>query len=476
MSMRSRRLAVPAFAAVVAVATAGVALAATTAASAAASGCRVNYAVTSQWSGGFTADVSVTNLGDPIDGWRLSWVFGSGQQVTQAWNASVTQSGSQVTAANLSWNSTLPSNGAAAFGFNGSWTSANPIPSSFALNGTTCTGTATGTPTAAPTTTAPPTPSPTASPSAALGNGAPTDRNIAFVGRWDTGNSAAYVPSWTGAYLETLFTGTTVRINQRDAVNLYASIDGGEYAFYAGVRGAVNLTPQPLARGTHRLRVNYRSGDTVFQGLVFDSGAGTLNPAVSAKLVEFVGDSITAGATSSKLAVTAYGWVLGEKLGVRHTQIARAGYCLVSQDGCIGQRDQFFKLGSTGSTNWDFTRYQAGAVVINLGTNDVGHSVTGAQFQSNYIAFLVDIRAKYPQAEIIVLETLKRRYLAETQAAVRTRNNAGDSRVRYVNTEGWLTVGTDYTDGDGHPNDAGHIKFANRLAPIIAPLIGVPTP
>jgi lysophospholipase L1-like esterase len=311
---------------------------------------------------------------------------------------------------------------------------------------------------------------------AAVGDGSPTDPNIVYVGRWDTTSSTLFVPSWTGAYLQTAFTGTTVRIRQRDAVNMYVSIDGGADVFFAGVRGTVNLTPQPLRAGTHRLRVSYRSGDGIFQGLLFDPGAGTASPSVSTKLVEFVGDSITAGFSASKLALSAYGWVLGEKLGVRHTQIARSGYCLVAQTGCVGQSSQFFQLASTGTTAWNFSRYQASAVVINLGTNDIGHGVSGAQFQSAYTAFLRDIRAKYPNAALFVMETFKRRYLAETRAAVTARNTAGDANVRFVNTEGWLTVGTDYTDTDGHPNDAGHVKVANRLAPIIAPAIGVPVP
>ncbi len=311
---------------------------------------------------------------------------------------------------------------------------------------------------------------------AAVGDGSPTDPNIAYVGRWDTTSSTLYVPSWTGAYLQTAFTGRTLRIRQRDAVNMYVSIDGGADVFFAGVRGTVNLTPQPLAAGTHRLRVSYRSGDTVFQGLLFDPGAGTAAPTVPTRLVEFVGDSITAGFSDTKLALSAYGWVLGEKLGVRHTQIARSGYCLVAQTGCVGQSTQFFQLGSTGTTAWNFARYQASAVVINLGTNDIGHGVTGAQFQAAYTTFLRDIRARYPSAVLFVMETFKRRYLAETRAAVAARNSAGDPNVRFVNTEGWLTVGADYTDTDGHPNDAGHVKVANRLAPIIAPAIGVPVP
>ncbi|MEV6029504.1 cellulose-binding domain-containing protein [Nonomuraea sp. NPDC052116] len=119
----------------------------------AATGCRVTYSVASQWTGGFTANVSLTNLGDPITGWTLTWSFGAGQQVTQAWSATVAQSGAQVTARNAGWNGNLATDGNASFGFNGSWNnSSNPVPSVFALNGVTCTGgTGEPTPTVTPT-------------------------------------------------------------------------------------------------------------------------------------------------------------------------------------------------------------------------------------------------------------------------------------------------------------------------------------
>ncbi|WP_176308768.1 cellulose binding domain-containing protein, partial [Micromonospora sp. NBS 11-29] len=44
-------------------------------ASAAATGCAVTYTVSSSWPGGFGANVAVTNLGDPLTSWRLTWTF-----------------------------------------------------------------------------------------------------------------------------------------------------------------------------------------------------------------------------------------------------------------------------------------------------------------------------------------------------------------------------------------------------------------
>ncbi|WP_182909140.1 cellulose binding domain-containing protein [Microbispora sp. H13382] len=153
--------------------TAGAGVAATHAASAAAAGCQVGYTVTSQWQGGFGASVSVRNLGDPINGWKLTWSFPAGQTITQLWNGTHTQSGSQVTVTNLSYNGGIPTGGSTEFGFNGSWNGSNPVPSSFALNGVTCTGGVTSpspsptpSPSASASASASPSPSPSPSPSA----------------------------------------------------------------------------------------------------------------------------------------------------------------------------------------------------------------------------------------------------------------------------------------------------------------------
>ncbi|GAA1509744.1 hypothetical protein GCM10009677_48260 [Sphaerisporangium rubeum] len=136
-----------------------------TAPAGAAAGCRVDYTVSSQWPGGFGANVSVTNLGDAITGWRLTWSFTGGQTITQIWNATHTQSGAQVTATNVSYNGSLATGASTSFGFNGSTSGANPTPTNFALNGTNCTGVPTGSPSTSPSPSVSPSPSPSQTPS-----------------------------------------------------------------------------------------------------------------------------------------------------------------------------------------------------------------------------------------------------------------------------------------------------------------------
>ncbi|MFC8370827.1 MULTISPECIES: cellulase family glycosylhydrolase [unclassified Streptomyces] len=108
---------------------------------AAATGCRVDYTVASQWQGGFQAGVKITNLGDPVSGWTLGFTMpDAGQKVAQGWNATWSQSGSTVTATAVDWNRTLATGATVDVGFTGSFTGANPRPTAFTLNGVACTG------------------------------------------------------------------------------------------------------------------------------------------------------------------------------------------------------------------------------------------------------------------------------------------------------------------------------------------------
>jgi cellulose 1,4-beta-cellobiosidase len=140
--------------------TAGIAVAAQQAS--AAAGCQVTYSV-NQWSTGFTGNVTVTNLGDPITGgWNLTWAFAGNQRITQGWSATVTQTGQQVTAASPTWANSLATNATANFGFNADYSGTNATPATFSLNGTACTGSVPTTPPTGPTT--PPTTPPTSQP------------------------------------------------------------------------------------------------------------------------------------------------------------------------------------------------------------------------------------------------------------------------------------------------------------------------
>ncbi|HJP77476.1 MAG TPA: cellulose binding domain-containing protein [Pseudonocardiaceae bacterium] len=80
-------------------------------------GCSATESVTSNWSGGFQASVTVTNTGTaPITSWTVTGTFPGSQTVANSWNATVTQSGAQLSAANAGYNGSLAAGGSTSWG------------------------------------------------------------------------------------------------------------------------------------------------------------------------------------------------------------------------------------------------------------------------------------------------------------------------------------------------------------------------
>jgi mannan endo-1,4-beta-mannosidase len=92
-------------------------------------GCTAAYSLINQWQGGFQGEVRVTAGSAAITGWTVTWTFANGQSITQFWNATITSSGSGVTARNLSYNGNLSAGATTTFGFLGSWNGTNSSPS-----------------------------------------------------------------------------------------------------------------------------------------------------------------------------------------------------------------------------------------------------------------------------------------------------------------------------------------------------------
>lgn len=89
--------------------------------------CTASYRTVNSWSGGFQAEVTVSNPGSAaINGWTARWTLGSGSTVNSLWNGTYTTSGSTITAKNADWNRTIAAGGSTTFGFTSSGTSGSP--------------------------------------------------------------------------------------------------------------------------------------------------------------------------------------------------------------------------------------------------------------------------------------------------------------------------------------------------------------
>lgn len=106
--------------------------------------CTVLYEITSAFPNGFTTNVTITNNSTTdINGWNITWNFPGNQVISNAWDTSWSQTGTQFSGDNFGYNALiLASGGAVTFGFQASYTGNNyaPVDSLFIVNGSECQG------------------------------------------------------------------------------------------------------------------------------------------------------------------------------------------------------------------------------------------------------------------------------------------------------------------------------------------------
>jgi len=100
--------------------------------------CTATVKIDNAWSGGFQASVTVKNTGSSaLNPWSATWTVPSGVTLQSGWNATVTQSGTTMTAAAPSWSPSLAAGASVTIGFTANGPS-SPAPSGVKLNGATC--------------------------------------------------------------------------------------------------------------------------------------------------------------------------------------------------------------------------------------------------------------------------------------------------------------------------------------------------
>ncbi|NUT94257.1 MAG: alpha-L-arabinofuranosidase [Saccharothrix sp.] len=101
------------------------------------SSCAVQYRETTNWGNGYVAEVTVTNTGtDALDGWSLAYTWPTTwQQVSSGWNATWTQTGTDV---RVEGTGKLAPGASTTAGFVGAYQGPNVAPRTFTLNGVPC--------------------------------------------------------------------------------------------------------------------------------------------------------------------------------------------------------------------------------------------------------------------------------------------------------------------------------------------------
>jgi cellulase/cellobiase CelA1 len=106
-----------------------------------ASTCQVRFTPRSRWDNGFTADLTLTNIGARIDGWVLTY-SSPGVKVLHGWNGNLTQLGDDVTIRSMATNAVLAPGASITIGVSATMAAGAPASTSpargFSLNGVDC--------------------------------------------------------------------------------------------------------------------------------------------------------------------------------------------------------------------------------------------------------------------------------------------------------------------------------------------------
>lgn len=323
-----------------------------------------------------------------------------------------------------------------------------------------------------------------------------------WVGRVDATNPNAVRFAWQGAGLVATVNGTSIAVKLRtegtSTVYFQPVIDGKmatRFKVDTGADQTVTLA-SGLAAADHVVEL-YRDTEGMYglsTFLGFTSGTVKGAPAANGRLIEVVGDSISAGygnlgsephpnwvaspachwTADNSTWYQTYAAVAGHALNAEVSTIARSGWGMYRDNSgsTTGVLSSVYAnaLGTDNTALWGFVP-KASVVVINLGTNDWATGDPGTPYETAYKSFIAKIRSTYPDAWIFLtigsmlgepaLSQVKT-HLANVVAALAV---TGDQKLATfdLGTQNMGADGSVPTGCDWHPNLADHLRMAGIL-------------
>ena len=289
------------------------------------------------------------------------------------------------------------------------------------------------------------------------------DPQLRWIGRIGPATNGERLITWSGSELRARFTGRelTLRFASRHwgTAHYAVEIDGQRRVLSVpGQSSGEWRLATPLSDGEHELRMVKRTeagmAESLFLGLRLAPGARLLPPPPARPLrLMFYGDSITAGACLGDPGEDqyddlffhdgsrAYGAQTAARLGADYVGIAVSGIGITATWGDTLMPQVWNRL----APRLDAPVVEAedrapDVVLVNLGQNDHGFPASKGQrmasdFAPRYLAFVRGLRARYPQAKLVLLLGGMTAWKDEPalpralQAAVATLRAEGDRQV-----------------------------------------------
>ena len=299
------------------------------------------------------------------------------------------------------------------------------------------------------------------------------DARLQFWGRWDHRNASTTgaVTVNTGSTILLRFEGSNLTLHfttmqySHQFPSLWLQVDEGEWTVVLPAE-ELRLSKTPLGSGAHTARLVVKGfrewenrwdtplvNSVIFRGVTPEPDGRLLDaPQRPAKLVEYLGDSITEGVLvlgtpdrgtwtrdnwpkySDGRRCWAYQSALLAGAEPRTVGFGRHGLS-INANGGVPPGIESFPYIYEGAPI-DQTR-EPDAVVINMGTNDGGRA-SSELFAALYKAYVEKIRKTYPAAWILCMRPFNGAHAAVIEATVA---RLADPKVRFVDTSGWIVPG-----------------------------------
>lgn len=329
-----------------------------------------------------------------------------------------------------------------------------------------------------------------------------TDPGFAYTGRisWNTKAGAA-VWTYPGVQIHAVFEGTSVSMKTNsDCGYFMVEIDDQEpYKIEVLKNVETTRISHHLPEGTHRLTLTYiiegMYKKPTFYGLYLDDNCKLgERPILPERKIEFIGNSITCGygiegngkekkfLFSKQNYYYTYAAITGRNLKAQCQVCARSGIGMYrNYAGKIPDEimpniypQTFYE---TQGEQWDFSRFQADVVCVNLGCNDTSvGSYDLERLTEGFKQFTRTLRNYYPQAKIVYiigaipkskrLDDIRTAQLAAIEDAA-SRGDKEVYRMDFTPDDGSLGWGS-----QGHPSMQRQALMAEELTTYLRSITG----
>jgi len=305
-----------------------------------------------------------------------------------------------------------------------------------------------------------------------------SDRNIHYVGRFDTSDPENPVCAWSNSAAVIRFNGTSLNALLKDTGSdrVQVVIDGQPTSIIVPRKGkTVYTVATGLAKAEHRVELikctEPMFGTLIFKGFQLEDGGRLLPVPEAAHRIEIIGDSVSCGygneaksqsehfSPTTENAYFTYGAITARAFGADYFCVAWSGKTVAFKNTMQELYDR--TLPQDDKSKWAFARWAPEVVIVNLSANDFAGGIPDQKGWTEwYIAFVTLLRQYYPKAEIYVtthpmLADKKQATVLEyLKTIVAARKDQGDSHIRIMELttqEGKVGFGADW-----HPNTKQH--------------------